>query len=103
VIHDDGLTLCETGKMKEPLDWNRRLQIAVGSARGLTYLHENIDQPIIHRDVKSANILLDDKLTAKVADFGLSKLAPDADEKQQHVSTQVKGTLVCLKDPLIHP
>jgi serine/threonine protein kinase len=79
--------------MKEPLDWNRRLQIAVGSARGLTYLHENIDQPIIHRDVKSANILLDDKLTAKVADFGLSKLAPDADEKQQHVSTQVKGTL----------
>ncbi|KAH8951213.1 hypothetical protein BDL97_09G015300 [Sphagnum fallax] len=81
------------GKMKEPLDWNRRLQIAVGSARGLTYLHENIDQPIIHRDVKSANILLDDKLTAKVADFGLSKLAPDADEKQQHVSTQVKGTL----------
>jgi serine/threonine protein kinase len=84
-----------TGKMKEPLDWQRRLQIALGSARGLTYLHENIDPPIIHRDVKSANILLDDKLTAKVADFGLSKLAPDADGNQQQMSTQVKGTLVC--------
>lgn len=81
------------GKMKEPLDWHRRLQIALGSARGLTYLHENIDPPIIHRDVKSANILLDDKLTAKVADFGLSKLAPDGDENQQQMSTQVKGTL----------
>ncbi|CAK9198353.1 unnamed protein product [Sphagnum troendelagicum] len=81
------------GKMNEPLDWHRRLQIALGSARGLTYLHENIDPPIIHRDVKSANILLDDKLTAKVADFGLSKLAPGADENQQQMSTQVKGTL----------
>ncbi|KAL4561715.1 hypothetical protein LXL04_033888 [Taraxacum kok-saghyz] len=79
-----------TGKSGIYLDWKRRLRVALGSARGLAYLHELADPPIIHRDIKSTNILLDENLTAKVSDFGLSKLISDSDA---HVSTQVKGTM----------
>ncbi|KAJ6803663.1 putative leucine-rich repeat receptor-like protein kinase isoform X2 [Iris pallida] len=79
------------GKNGIQLDWKRRLRIAAGSARGLAYLHELANPPIIHRDIKSTNILLDEQLNAKVADFGLSKLVADA--QKGHVSTQVKGTL----------
>ncbi|XP_010275979.1 PREDICTED: probable leucine-rich repeat receptor-like protein kinase At5g49770 [Nelumbo nucifera] len=82
---------CLSGRSGIHLDWKRRLRIALGSARGLAYLHDLANPPIIHRDVKSSNILLDENLTAKVADFGLSKLVSDS--TKEHISTQVKGTL----------
>ena len=80
-----------------PLDFQSRLQIAVGSAKGILYLHTEADPPIYHRDIKTSNILLDEKMKAKVADFGLSKLAPQPNLDgcpSGHISTVVKGTPV---------
>ncbi|XP_073142267.1 leucine-rich repeat receptor protein kinase HPCA1-like [Henckelia pumila] len=90
-ISNGTLRDCLSGKLGFGLDWNQRLRIALDAARGLSYLHELADPPIIHRDVKSTNILLDDHLIAKVADFGLSKLLGDTGKG--YVTTQVKGTL----------
>ncbi|XP_009605193.1 leucine-rich repeat receptor protein kinase HPCA1-like isoform X2 [Nicotiana tomentosiformis] len=80
-----------SGKSGIKLDWKRRLRIALGAARGLQYLHDHVYPPIIHRDIKSNNILLDEHLNAKVADFGLSKSM--SEPEKGYVSTQVKGTM----------
>ncbi|XP_039132261.1 protein NSP-INTERACTING KINASE 1-like [Dioscorea cayenensis subsp. rotundata] len=77
-------------KAKPPLDWSTRKRIALGAARGLLYLHEQCDPKIIHRDVKAANILLDDYCEAIVGDFGLAKLL---DHRDSHVTTAVRGTV----------
>ncbi|XP_022149099.1 protein NSP-INTERACTING KINASE 2-like isoform X2 [Momordica charantia] len=77
-------------KAKPALDWSTRKRIALGAARGLLYLHEQCDPKIIHRDVKAANILLDDYCDAVVGDFGLAKLL---DHRDSHVTTAVRGTV----------
>ncbi|XP_031483259.1 senescence-induced receptor-like serine/threonine-protein kinase [Nymphaea colorata] len=79
-----------SGRSQLNLDWNQRLKVAFGAAQGLDYLHSGCNPAIIHRDVKSANILLNEKLEAKIADFGMSKTGfPDG---ITHISTKVVGT-----------
>ncbi|KAL5715588.1 hypothetical protein ACHQM5_017388 [Ranunculus cassubicifolius] len=71
------------------LDWSARSGICVGTARGLAFLHEELEPPIVHRDIKASNILLDKDFVPKIGDFGLAKLFP---EDITHISTRVAGT-----------
>ncbi|CAI9785208.1 unnamed protein product [Fraxinus pennsylvanica] len=73
-----------------PLPWSIRMKIALGAAKGLTFLHEEAERPVIYRDFKTSNILLDAEYNAKLSDFGLAKDAPDGGKT--HVSTRVMGT-----------
>jgi serine/threonine-protein kinase PBS1 len=75
---------------REPLDWYTRMRVAYGAAKGLEYLHDKADPPVIYRDFKSSNILLDTGFHPKLSDFGLAKLGPTGDKT--HVSTRVMGT-----------
>ena len=81
-VHDKGLSPL--------LSWEKHLKIATSTSRALAYLHSSSSMPVIHRDVKAMNILLDDNYTTKVADFGASRLVPFG---QTELNTLVQGTL----------
>ncbi|KAJ0981346.1 hypothetical protein J5N97_009601 [Dioscorea zingiberensis] len=85
----DKLLFSQEGNKRKELDWKRRYDVMVGVARGLLYLHEDAHTPIIHRDIKASNILLDDRWTPKIADFGMARLFH---EDLTHVNTRVAGT-----------
>ncbi|GFY83766.1 protein kinase superfamily protein [Actinidia rufa] len=94
IIHD---VLVEIGlkpnfgsKVNIALDWPKRAAICKGTASGLAFLHEEAEPPIVHRDIKASNVLLDVNFHSKIGDFGLAKLFPD---NVTHVSTQVAGTV----------
>ncbi|XP_065852052.1 putative serine/threonine-protein kinase isoform X2 [Euphorbia lathyris] len=72
------------------MDWSTRAAICIGTASGLEFLHEVVEPPIVHRDIKASNILLDGNLQPKIGDFGLAKLFPD---NVTHVTTRVAGTV----------
>jgi serine/threonine protein kinase len=75
---------------QKPLDWLTRMKVALEAAKGLEYLHDKANPPVIYRDLKSSNILLDNDFNAKLSDFGLAKLGPTGDKS--HVSSRVMGT-----------
>ncbi|XP_006644831.1 probable serine/threonine-protein kinase PBL23 [Oryza brachyantha] len=82
--------LLDLSPKAKPLSWQTRMKIAVGAAKGIEYLHEVANPPVIYRDLKTSNILLDEDFNGKLSDFGLAKLGPVGDKS--HVSTRVMGT-----------
>jgi Leucine-rich repeat (LRR) protein len=77
--------------VKMELDWKTRYEIALGSAKGLEYLHHGCEKPVIHRDVKSSNILLDEFLKPRIADFGLAKITNTSKDTATHVIAGTHG------------
>ncbi|XP_073005216.1 cold-responsive protein kinase 1-like [Typha latifolia] len=84
------LTLLGDGLNNIQFNWRTRTRICIGVARGIAFLHEEVQPPVVHRDIKASNILLDKDLNPKISDFGLAKLFPD---NMTHVSTRVAGTI----------
>ncbi|CAN6338944.1 unnamed protein product [Urochloa humidicola] len=91
-VENNSLAQTLFGKSRSGIifDWRTRVKICIGIADGLTYLHEEVRPPIVHRDIKASNILLDRNLSPKIADFGLAKFFPG---NMTHISTRVAGTL----------
>lgn len=87
---DFKFTFVDLPRGKSPIPWSTRMKIALDAAKGLEYLHDKSNPPVIYRDLKSSNILLDEEFNAKLSDFGLAKLGPDGDKS--HVSSRVMGT-----------
>ncbi|KAI5070827.1 hypothetical protein GOP47_0015170 [Adiantum capillus-veneris] len=88
-LANGSLDKCLFGEGKKPLEWNVRYQIALSTARGLAYLHDDCREKIIHCDIKPENILLDEAYNAKLSDFGLAKLV---NKEQSQVFTTMRGT-----------
>ncbi|CAJ1961632.1 unnamed protein product [Sphenostylis stenocarpa] len=90
-VENGSLNSALLGKRNESikLDWRKRSAICVGTAKGLAFLHEELSPPIVHRDIKASNVLLDKNFNPKIGDFGLAKLFPD---DITHVSTRIAGT-----------
>lgn len=79
---------------EDHIDWGTRFNIILGIARGMAYLHEEIEPPIIHRDIKGPNILLDKDLNPKISDFGLALLLPSLADGETHMNiSRVAGTM----------
>ncbi|RDY01250.1 putative serine/threonine-protein kinase PBL7, partial [Mucuna pruriens] len=88
--HTNLVNLIDIPLAKNRLDWSTRMKIAVGAAKGLEYLHDKANPPVIYRDLKCSNILLGEGYHPKLSDFGLAKLGPVGENT--HVSTRVMGT-----------
>ena len=87
-----GLCILITGKKEGQLnlDWPTRQRICVDIAKGLAFLHEESTLKIVHRDIKTTNVLLDENMNAKISDFGMAKLD---EEDNTHITTRVAGTM----------